>query len=117
MVVLFPDDEIELWEYKENDNEVDWWGEKQVGYEYIGTFTCDFQNMSPKETKQVYGEILEDTYKAYFQLDTPITPTMILRKPNEQDTYVIKGTPQKYTHLIPHIRVNLQRQRKPTKLD
>lgn len=115
-MILFPDNQIELWEYSENTEEVDWWGETQPFYEYIGTYTCDFQNLSPKDSQQQYGEILEDTYKVYLPIDTPITHTTILRKPNELDTYTIKGTPQTYNHLIPHIKVTVQKQRKPTKL-
>ena len=116
MMILFPDNQIELWEYTENTEELNWWGETTPQYNYIGTYKCDFQNLSPKDSQQTYGEILEDTYKIYLPIDTPITPTMILRIPNEQDTYTIKGTPQKYTHLLPHIKLTIQKQRKPTKL-
>lgn len=116
-MVLFPNEEIELWEYSENETETDWWGETKPSYQYVGTYTCDFQNMSPKDTEEEYGKILEDAYKIYLPLDTPITDTMLIRKVGEPHTYSIKGSPSKYNHILPHIKVLVQRQRKPTQLE
>ena len=116
-MIFFGTDKIELWEYTEDPQDLDWWGETSKGYHYIDTYDCDFQNLSPKDSQQTFGEILEDTYKVYFNTDVPITPTMILRKPNETETYTIKGTPQKYNHLIPHTKIIIQKQRKPTNLE
>ena len=116
-MIFFPDNRMELWEYNENGEELNWWGETTPNYTLTGVYTCDFQNLSPRDSIKEYGEILEDTYKAYFPIDTPITPTMILRLFGETDTYSIKGTPQVYNHLIPHIKVTLQKQRQPTILE
>lgn len=115
-MVFFPNVEIELWEYQEDESIPNFFGETSVSYTLIGTYPADFQNMSAKDTLQEYGKLLEDTHKAYFNLDTPITDTMILRVVGQPDTYTINGTPQKYNHLIPYIKVTLQKQRKPTEL-
>ena len=64
-----------------------------------------------------YGKILEDTYKIYFDIDVPVTDTMIIRRVGEAETYTINGSPSKYHTLIPHIKVNVQKQRKPLKLE
>lgn len=116
-MVFFPNSQIELWEYNEDEDIPNFYGESSVSYTLVGVYEADFQNMSPKDTLQEYGKILEDTYKAYFNADVPITDTMILRKTDEPYTYTINGSPQKYGNLIPHIKVNLQKQRKPTKLE
>ena len=116
-MVLFPNTAIELWEYNENADETNWWGETTPSYELVGVYTCDFQNMSPRDNQEAFGKILQDTYKAYLPLDTPITDTMIIRKVGEKDTYKITGSPLKYNHILPHIKIILQKQRKPLNLD
>ena len=116
-MVFFPNDEVELWEYTEDDEIPNFFGESTESYKYIGTYPCDFQNMSPKDSLQEYGKILEDTYKIYFDVDVPVTDTMIIRKVGKVETYTINGSPSVYHTLIPHIKVNVQRQRKPLELN
>lgn len=116
-MVFFPNCQIELWEYNENEEETNWWGETTPSYELKEIVTCDFQNMSPRDNQEAYGKILQDTYKAYLPIDTHITDTMIIRKVGEKDTYSITGSPLRYDHLIPHIKILLQKQRKPLNLD
>ena len=116
-MVFFPDDDIELWEYSEDGEIPNFFGETEASYHLIGVYKGDFQNMSPKDSIEEYGKILQDTYKCYFNIDVPVTDTMILRKVGEEATYTINGSPLKYTHLIPHIKVNLTKQRKPFSLE
>lgn len=107
---------IELWEYTEEEDIPNFFGETSVSYNYIGSYMGDFQNSSPSDRLEEYGKTLEDTYKIYFDVDVPVTDTMIIRKEGEKDTYTIKGSPQHYNTLIPHIKVNLQKDRKPIPL-
>ena len=116
-MVFFPNSKIELWEYCEDDSIPNFFGETTASYTLVGVYDGDFQNMSPKDSLQEYGKILEDTFKVYFDVNVPVTDTMILRKVDEPYTYTINGSPQKYRNVLPHIKVNLQRQRKPLQLD
>lgn len=117
-MVFFPNEKIELWEYTENEDVPNFFGETTADYEYIGTFICDFQPMSPKDSLNEFGKILEDTYKIYLDEDVPITDTMILRLEGKNETYSITGTPIINNHnIISHIKVVVQKQRKPTNLN
>lgn len=107
---------IELWEYTEEGDIPNFFGESSIKYEYVGSFMGDFQNAGPRDSPEEYGKILEDSFKVYFTPDVPVTDTMILRKEGEKDTYTINGSPLHYNTLIPHIKVNLQRDRKPIPL-
>ena len=108
---------IELWEYTEEEDIPNFFGESSSKYVYVGSFMGDFQNSSPRDKPEDYGKILEDSYKVYFPEDVPVTDTMILRKEGEMDTYTINGSPLHYNTLIPHIKVVLQKDRKPVPLD
>lgn len=115
-MVFFLNDEVELWEYYEEEEIPNFFGETSSSYKYIGTYPCDFQNMSPNDNEEEYGKILQDSYKIYFDVDVPVTDTMILRRKNHPETYTINGSPLHYHTLLPHIKVNVLKQRKPTDL-
>ena len=117
MVLLFPNEEMELYEYNENEDIPDFFGESTQNYKLVGTYPCDFQNMSPHDSLKEYGKILQDTYKIYAHLDVPITDTMIIKLKNHPETYTITGTPMKYNHILPHTKILVTKQRKPEKLD
>lgn len=116
-MVFFPNEKIELWEYTENSEIPNFFGETTVSYNLIGTYDADIQPMSPKDNPNEYGKLLEDTFKIYFNPDVPIMDTMILRIVGRNDTYSITGTPINNNHILPHIKVIVQKQRKPTPLD
>lgn len=116
-MILFPNEYVELWEYGEDDSIPNFFGESTSTYTLVGVYPCDFQNMSPKDNLQEYGKILQDTYKMYIDLETPITDTMIIRIVGKEDTYKINGTPLKNNHILPHTKVLLEKQRKPTRLE
>lgn len=107
---------IELWEYTEEEDIPNFFGESSVEYKYIGSFMGDFQNSSPRDIPEDYGKVLQDSYKVYFDSDVPVTDTMILRKEGEKDTYTVNGSPLHYHTLIPHIKVLLTKDRKPVPL-
>ncbi len=113
-MVFFPQTYIELYEYTEEEDIPNFFGETTSSYNYIGTYYVDSQNMSPRDNPEDYGKILSDTYKIYMDTDVPITDTMIIKKKGEKDTYTITGSPQIYNTLIPHIKVLVTKQRKPT---
>ena len=112
-MVFFPQTYIELYEYTEEEDIPNFFGETTSSYDYIGTYYVDFQNMSPRDNPEDYGKTLGDTYKIYMDTDVPITDTMIIKKQGEKDTYSITGSPQVYNTLIPHIKVLVTKQRKP----
>lgn len=113
---FFPNTELELWEYKESDTEFNLYGEAELEYKLITTVSCDFQPLSPTDSLKEYGEILQDTYKTYIDLDSPVTDTMICRIVGESDTYKIVGTPVRNNHVLNHTKLVLKKERKPTPL-
>ena len=116
-MVFFPNEDVELWEYGENSEIPNFFGETTSEYSYVGTYPCDFQPMSPKDTLNEFGKILEDTFKIYMDISVPITDTMILRLVGKNDTYSITGSPIKNNHnILSHTKVIVQKQRKPEKL-
>lgn len=117
-MVFFPNEIVELWEYNEEGEIPNFFGETISTHNYVGSFIVDFQPVTPKDNMNDYGKTLEDTYKMYLDLDVPITDTMILRLEGKPDTYSIVGTPIFNNHnVVPHIKVIVQKQRQPTKLE
>ncbi|WP_299523272.1 phage head closure protein [uncultured Methanobrevibacter sp.] len=84
------------------------YGEKTGTYEETETIPIDFQPLSPQETLKTYGEILQDTYKIYIDIDVDLQSTDRLLIENKM--YTILGTPMKMNHLLKpsHIKVNIQ---------
>lgn len=117
-MVFFKNEMLELWDYSENDNIPNFFGETTSEYNYVGTYPCDFQTMTPKDSMNEFGKVLEDGYKIYLDIDVPVNDKMILRLEGKVETYSITGTPIINNHnIIPHIKLVVQKQRKPTKLD
>lgn len=117
-MVFFPNQELELWEYKESTTEFDSYLEPKKEYYLVDTVPCDFQVMSQQDNLHEFGEVLEDTYKIYLDHTVEVTPSMILRIKGQPDTYEVIGTPADNNHLLPimHKKLEVQKQRKPTKL-
>lgn len=116
MVLFFPNEKLELWEYTEKESRDSFLGESEFEYTLIDTVPCDFQPMSMKDSQMEYGKILEDAYKIYLDGRVEITDTMILRIVGQKDTYKITGTPSNNNHFLHHHKVVVQKQRKPIKL-
>lgn len=117
-MVFFPNEEMELWEYKESVTDYTSYHDPKKEYQLVTTIPCDFQPMSPKDSLSEFGEILEDTFKIYADLDVPVNSSMIIRLKDKPDTYEITGTPNHNNHLLPvhHKKIIVQKQRKPLKL-
>ncbi|MBQ6220030.1 MAG: hypothetical protein IJH63_00330 [Methanobrevibacter sp.] len=116
MVLFFPNEQLELYEYTEKESRDAFLGESEYSYDYITTVPCDFQPMTPKDSLQEYGKILEDTYKIYVSGEVKITDTMILKLKGQRETYKIIGSPSNYNHFLHHHKIVVQKQRKPKKL-
>ena len=117
-MVFFPNEKVELWEYNEEGDIPNFFGETIASYTLIGVYDVDFQPASQKDTMNDFGKTLEDTYKLYLDLTVPITDTMILRLEGKEDTYSVVGTPIFNNHnVVNHIKVIVQKQRQPTKLE
>ena len=117
MVLFFPNEKLELWEYTEEESLDSFLGEPEFHYELQDVVPCDFQPASPKDSQMEYGKILEDSYKIYVDGRVHITDTMILRLRGKKDTYKITGTPMNNNHLLKHKKIIVQKQRKPIHLD
>ena len=117
-MVFFPNEKLELWEYSESTTEFNSYLEPKKEYTLTTTIPCDFQVMTPKESLKEFGEIIEDTYKIYIDINVNITSSMILRIQGKTDTFEIIGTPVTNNHLLPvqHQKIFVKKQRKPTKL-
>ena len=117
-MVFFPNHNLEIFDYTELE-ETNSYKEKKKAYVYKQTVPCDFQSMSPNESIQEFGEILEDTYKIYLDKDVEINHEMLVKLEGLPDTYEITGTPMNNNHLLPvqHIKLVVQKHRKPTKLN
>ena len=117
-MVFFPNVELELWEYGESDTEYNLYGEAELVYHLVDTVECDLQPLSTTDSLKEFGEILQDTYKTYLDINAPVTDTMICRVTGETPTYKVVGTPTRNNHkLLDHTKVILQKERKPTRLE
>lgn len=116
MVLFFPNEKLELWQYTEKESRDRFLGESEFEYVLIDTVDCDFQPMSPTDNLTEFGKILEDTYKIYLNNTVNITDTMILRIAGQAETYKIVGTPLNNNHILKHKKIVVQKQRKPITL-
>lgn len=116
-MVFFPNEQLELWEYTETE-ELDSYLEPKKQYCLKKTIPCDFQSMTPKESIKEFGEIREDTYKIYINLNEPVDNSTVLRIQGETSTYEITGTVIRNNHLpmVNHQKIIVQKHRKPLKL-
>ena len=117
-MVFFPNVELELWSYNESSVEYNIYGEKETYYTLQDTVVADFQVLSTNESIKEYGEILQDTYKAYIDNTVDIHESMIIRVKGYEDTYTITGTIILNNHFLPttHKKILLKKMRKPQEL-
>ena len=115
-MVFFPNEELELWEYKDSEVQYNVYGEPEEEYTLTDVVSCDIQSMSPQDNIKSFGKILQDTYKIYLNKDVHITDTMILRIHGKPDTYKITGSPMINNHILHHKKIIVKKQRKPTPL-
>ena len=118
-MVYFPNTVIELFETVDSEVKKDSYWEPNKDYVFVCECDCDFQAMTPKDTLNEFGEVLEDTYKLYIPLDVEITSSMLVRVKGEPYTYEITGTPivNNRFGITEHKKVIVQKERKPTMLE
>ena len=118
-MVFFPNTEIELWKLQTTTNYEDIYGDTQINYTLHDTIPADIQELNNKDMQEEFGKILQDTYKMYLDKNVDIEDTMILRIKDTDKTFKIIGSPNLNNHLpqISHIKMYIQLQRKPTKLE
>ena len=94
--------------------EMDAYGNPVKGYVYRETVPGDFQPSSRNDRLTEAGELLQDTYRLYLDVNVDVDPTDIFRDP-EGNTYTIIGTPilNNRFHVTQHKRVEVQKTNKP----
>ncbi|MBR0272372.1 MAG: hypothetical protein IJQ68_10375 [Methanobrevibacter sp.] len=109
MPAFFNNTLIQLYSFEEG--EYDDYGRKN-NYSLKGEYSADIQPLSPQSSQQIFGKILQDTYKMYLNSNVPIEDTDIVKIPGE-GTFEIFGSVETWNHgLINHKKVTLQKQRK-----
>lgn len=116
-MVFFPNETIHFYEQGPL-TELDAYHNPKIGYTYMTSSKVDFQPMTPKDTLKEFGEILEDTYKIYTDIDLEVTPTMILVLERDNSQYKITGTPITNNHFLRthHKKIIVQKLRKTVTL-
>lgn len=119
---FFTNCQIEIFEYAETA-ETDEDNEPLIEYVYKDSIPADIQPHTLNSTRGgdnqlESGKIITDLYKIYLDKNVEITDKAILRVKGKEDTYVILGSPQYNEHGlgIGHLKLNVQKERKPTKL-
>jgi hypothetical protein len=97
--------------------ESDVYGNSKRGYVYRETIPVDFQASSRRDKLTEAGEILQDTYKIYVDVNVDINPNDIF-KDESGNTYTIIGTPIANNRFssTKHKKVELQKTNKPIKV-
>ncbi|MBQ2832327.1 hypothetical protein [Methanobrevibacter sp.] len=107
MPVFFPNEEIELYTYSEDD--YDFHGPKNE-YTLRETVKGNFSPLTTTSSLKEFGKILTDTYKLILDENTEIHDSDMVVVNNIK--YEIIGTPENWNHgLLPHKEVLLQKLR------
>ena len=103
-IPFFPNASIQLNTYCGYDEDGDPY------YEPRETITADIQPLSPTSSMQIFGEILQDTYKVYLAKDVEIHETdQLIIKDNK---YEIVGSVENWNHILPYQKITIKKQRK-----
>ena len=114
-MVLIGQDVIEIYEEQEDVS----CGEDNYGHplkcrvliERRGN--CSFQPESNIESKEASGDMVQDTAVLILPFESNITSSSIIKPLNKKYSgdWFVNGTPQVYNTLIPHIQVDLIKER------
>lgn len=106
---FFNNTNIQLFEYVELDEE-DFFGEKHE-YRFKGEYNVDIQPVTPSSSQEIFGRIVQDTYKIYLNVDVPIRDTDIIKIP-DFGTFEIIGSVEKWNHLLNYQKAIIKKHRK-----
>lgn len=114
---FFNNIKIELWSLT-TSTDYDLYGNLKNNYTLTDTVVADLQPLTNRDQMEVFGKIIQDTYKVYLDKSIVISDTTILRVVGEEATYKIVGSPMDYNHLLPasHKKIIIEKQRTPTHL-
>lgn len=112
----YPNTTMDIFSYVELQ-ETDSYGNSKKSYLYKETVHVDFQASSRRDKLTEAGEILQDTYKIYLDVNITVNSNDIFRDP-EGNTYTIIGTPiaNNRFNLTKHKKIELQKTNKPIKV-
>lgn len=103
---FFPNEEIELWSYNEDD--YDFHGPK-TSYTFREKIPGDFQPLSATSSLKEFGKILTDTFKLIVDVGTEIYDTDMIVINDIK--YEIVGSVSTWNHVLPHKEVLLKKLR------
>ncbi len=114
--MYFPNTTMDIFTYTDL-SETDDYGNSKKGYVYRETVNVDFQASSRRDTLTEAGELLQDTYKIYLDVNVEVNTNDIF-KDEEGNTYTIIGTPilNNRFKITKHKKVELQKTNKPIKV-
>ena len=114
--MYFPNVELDIYTYTDLP-ETDAYGNSKKGYLYRETVPVDFQASSRRDKLTEAGEILQDVYKIYLDVNVTVNSNDIFRDP-DGNTYTIIGTPMLNNRfkITKHKKVELQKTNKPIKV-
>ena len=104
---------IDICSYTDTDV-TDAYGNPSKGYVYRENVPVDFQSGSRNDRLTEAGELLQDIYKLYLDVNVSVAPTDIFRDP-EGNTYTVIGTPVVNNRFVvtQHKLVEVQKTNKP----
>lgn len=114
--MYFPNTTMDIFTYTDL-SETDAYGNSKKGYVYRETVPVDFQASSRRDKLTEAGELLQDTYKIYLDVNVEVNTNDIF-KDEEGNTYTIIGTPilNNRFKITKHKKVELQKTNKPIKV-
>ena len=107
-MIHFPDTTLQRYTLQTSGSGV--YGETVEEYVYTDDIVVDFQNESNVEIAKQYGVELQNLYKVYLDLDTPLGDTDQLRD-TEGNRYHIIGQVQRYPKFHRYTKAHIVRER------
>lgn len=104
MIPFFKNTDIGIYTY----DGLDKYGDKQ--YSHNNTIEGDIQPLSNEDSMEIFGKVLQDTYKLYLDINTSINDTDHLRIQGE--CYKVIGSVENWNHVLQFKKVLLQKLRK-----
>ena len=114
--MYFPNTTMQIFTYTDL-SETDAYGNSKKGYVYRETVPVDFQASSRRDKLTEAGELLQDTYKIYLDVNVEVHANDIF-KDEDGNTYTVIGTPilNNRFKITKHKKIELQKTNKPIKV-